>query len=760
MNGFFKTSLFQATFFAGLAIILGLSLSYIVFNLSTKIKENTYYLVDDHIPILNSTNQIIETLIAQERNVYEYFTTQNNAMFVSKQNTFNNVIKTEYQFITQQEAFKNQKSLISESQDKTELLYKEFHQVVENREQYDPNIYWDTLRALLVKISLTKKDMLVILQDIKKTNQESISQAKKATYQQVAKSHQIVIFYSICIVILGALIAWYIRQSIVNNAKMNRLALFPHRNPNPIVSINSQGNIAFTNPAYKQLLIKLEYTYEDVYKILPQNFSSICQQLNKDKLQFINVEQSVKNLVLQYNINYLQDISAYDIHIVDITERKLAENKVQKLAFYQQTTHLPNQYKLYEDLKTRISQNKEFTLGIFSIRDFNKIVMAYGVEVSENLVQQFCTKLQKKFNHELYLYQLNESQFSLICKEKNNVIALQLIAEKIISIAEKPLTTLYGDFFIELNFGFSLYPDHGENRNSLIKNAHSALSISVADQHRYFSLFNNQVELDLAHNITIIDNLRNAIANNELFLVFQPQLHLTTQKITGIETLVRWKHQGKLISPVEFIPLAEQSGLIVPIGQWILEQACLFAKKLVLQGHNDIVVAVNISPRQFSHPDFLASVIQTLEKTQLDAKNLELEITEGVFMHNEEVTLCVLNKLKKNGIQLSIDDFGTGYSSLSYLKRFPINKLKIDQSFIRDCHNNNEDKSIVTTIVALGKNLNLTLIAEGVEELVHVDFLKEIHCDEIQGYWYSRPLEKDALITFMAHQLTQNSERL
>ena len=173
-------------------------------------------------------------------------------------------------------------------------------------------------------------------------------------------------------------------------------------------------------------------------------------------------------------------------------------------------------------------------------------------------------------------------------------------------------------------------------------------------------------------------------------------------------------------------------------------------------GHADIVVAVNVSPRQFSHPDFLKLVLQTLKDTKLNAKNLELEITEGVFMHNEEMTLCVLNQLKKNGIQLSIDDFGTGYSSLSYLKRFPIDKLKIDQSFVKNCHTNDEDKAIISTIVALGKNLNLTIIAEGVEELAHVDFLKSIHCDEIQGYWYSKPLEQDRLIAFMANAAIEN----
>ena len=598
--------------------------------------------------------------------------------------------------------------------------------------------------------------MTPVLAAIKMSTQQNVINAKNATHQQVAKSHTVVALYSFSIILLGALIAWYIRQSIVNNAKMNRLALFPHRNPNPILSINNKGNIVFSNPACEALLLQLDYTNKEINKLLPQNYSTLCQKINKRKLQSISVEQTIKKYVLQYNINYLPDIDAYDIHIIDITERKIAEEKVRRLAFYHQVTNLPNQYKLNDDLVSEITRQKEFSLGVFSIRNFNKLVTAYGVEVSNVLVDKFCDHLKTTLPDELLLYHLNENQFALIYRGKNDELSLQLIAKKIIYIAEKPLITLYGEFFIELDFGFCLYPTHGEDKNRLIKNAFSALSVAHANQHEYFSLFCTEVEYEIFRNTNMIDDLRNAVVKNELFLVFQPQLNLAQQEITGIETLVRWKREGSIISPAEFIPLAEQSGLIVPIGQWILEQACRFTKELVSLGHADIVVAVNVSPRQFSHPDFLKLVLQTLKDTKLNAKNLELEITEGVFMHNEEMTLCVLNQLKKNGIQLSIDDFGTGYSSLSYLKRFPIDKLKIDQSFVKNCHTNDEDKAIISTIVALGKNLNLTIIAEGVEELAHVDFLKSIHCDEIQGYWYSKPLEQDRLIAFMANAAIEN----
>tara|TARA_R110000803_G_scaffold68646_2_gene130579 strand:+ start:28140 stop:30416 length:2277 start_codon:yes stop_codon:yes gene_type:complete len=756
MNGFLKPYLFRATLFSGLALILGLSLSYIVYKSSTKVEKNTFELVNNYIPILNSTGQIIEILMAQERNIYEYFVTQNNSLFLAKQNEFNQTLAAQYLLITQQGAFANESTLLFKSQKQITALFENFHSTIQNRNRYNENDYWDELRIILAEISATRREMTPVLAAIKMSTQQNVINAKNATHQQVAKSHTVVALYSFSIILLGALIAWYIRQSIVNNAKMNRLALFPHRNPNPILSINNKGNIVFSNPACEALLLQLDYTNKEINKLLPQNYSTLCQKINKRKLQSISVEQTIKKYVLQYNINYLPDIDAYDIHIIDITERKIAEEKVRRLAFYHQVTNLPNQYKLNDDLVSEITRQKEFSLGVFSIRNFNKLVTAYGVEVSNVLVDKFCDHLKTTLPDELLLYHLNENQFALIYRGKNDELSLQLIAKKIIYIAEKPLITLYGEFFIELDFGFCLYPTHGEDKNRLIKNAFSALSVAHANQHEYFSLFCTEVEYEIFRNTNMIDDLRNAVVKNELFLVFQPQLNLAQQEITGIETLVRWKREGSIISPAEFIPLAEQSGLIVPIGQWILEQACRFTKELVSLGHADIVVAVNVSPRQFSHPDFLKLVLQTLKDTKLNAKNLELEITEGVFMHNEEMTLCVLNQLKKNGIQLSIDDFGTGYSSLSYLKRFPIDKLKIDQSFVKNCHTNDEDKAIISTIVALGKNLNLTIIAEGVEELAHVDFLKSIHCDEIQGYWYSKPLEQDRLIAFMANAAIEN----
>jgi EAL domain-containing protein (putative c-di-GMP-specific phosphodiesterase class I) len=367
-------------------------------------------------------------------------------------------------------------------------------------------------------------------------------------------------------------------------------------------------------------------------------------------------------------------------------------------------------------------------------------------------VQVLTNNINKVLPENVGFYQTGDSHFGVLCRHSNNSLALQKLTKVINNVAEQVLITEFGEFFIDLDFGYACFPTHGKNSNVLIKSAHSALAVAVENEHDNFCLYQANFSEIRQKNSELLSQLRHAVERKELFLVFQPQLDITQNKITGIETLVRWQQNGDIISPVDFIPLAEQSGLIIPIGQWILEQACLFAKTLINLGYDDIVVAVNVSPRQFTHPQFCHMVHEVLTSAQLPPKYLELEITEGVFMHNEENTLAVLQQLKSSGLQLSIDDFGTGYSSLSYLKRFPIDKLKIDQSFIRGCHHNDEDKALIATIVSLGKSLNLSLIAEGVEEQSHVDYLASVGCDEIQGYWFSRPILGDDLITLLAER--------
>jgi len=747
MNSIVKPYLFRASLVASLALILGLSLAVLVYSSSQKVKENAAELVEQRIPILTSVNQLIADLSEQERNIYEYYRSQNGDVFEQVHKEIQVKFNEHSQILHEQAYLSDEDEIIVAKQAEINRLAEKFHQVMES--DYYGDEYWNDLRALLAEISTVRRELLPALLKVEKITKQAVDEAHHATLTQMDFTHNIVTFYGIAIVMLAGLIAWYIRQYILTNAKNTRLALFTHRNPNPILSVNNLGELVFSNPACDKLLLSQRISKEETEKLLPSNFLEIRQRLTECHESTLTLEQALGERILQVSIHWLKELDAYDIHIMDITVQKKAEQKVKHLAFYQPLTNLPNQYKLNDDIDLSIANKETFSLGVFAVRDFNQLISSVGVEATSLLVTTLANNVKEQLELGVILYQLNDSQFALISRHQINEIALENLTYSILQIAQRSIVTCYGEFFIELDFGFCLSPDHSIERASLLKHAHAALAEAEADEHQHFSMFKESYAHKIEHGANLIDKLRHVLEKDELFLVYQPQLHLITKEITGIETLVRWKHGDEIISPVDFIPLAERSGLIVPIGQWILNQACVFAKKIVDTGYNDIVVAVNVSPRQFSHPSFSATVHQALERSGLLPQNLELEITEGVFMHNETATLEVLHELKSLGISLSIDDFGTGYSSLSYLKRLPIDKLKIDQSFIRDCHNNEEDRVIVKTIIELGKSLGLSLIAEGVEEEVHVEFLKSQQCDEIQGYWYSRPLEAPQLLEFI-----------
>jgi EAL domain-containing protein (putative c-di-GMP-specific phosphodiesterase class I)/GGDEF domain-containing protein len=601
-------------------------------------------------------------------------------------------------------------------------------------------------------VSALRIELLPTLKLIEQQTKQTVDEGHKTTLTQMSISHWLVIIYGIAIVLLGGVIAWYLRQYILTQAKNTRLALFSHRNPNPILSIDNLGELAFANPSSYALLKSIGLTDGQVKDLLPKNFSVLQQQLRSENISNMVVESVINEHVLQTSIYWHEAIDAFDIHIKDITDGKRAEQQLNQLAFYHQDTQLPNQYQFTRDIDDLIQEASDFSLSILAIRAFEEQLSTFGAETTKAIVQVLTNNINKVLPENVGFYQTGDSHFGVLCRHSNNLLALQRLTKEINNVAEQVLITKFGEFFIDLDFGYACFPTHGKNSNVLIKSAHSALAVAVENEHDNFCLYQANFSEIRQKNSELLSQLRHAVERKELFLVFQPQLDITKNKITGIETLVRWQQNGDIISPVDFIPLAEQSGLIIPIGQWILEQACLFAKKLINLGYDDIVVAVNVSPRQFTHPQFCHMVHEVLTSAQLPPKYLELEITEGVFMHNEENTLAVLQQLKSSGLQLSIDDFGTGYSSLSYLKRFPIDKLKIDQSFIRGCHHNDEDKALIATIVSLGKSLNLSLIAEGVEEQSHVDYLASVGCDEIQGYWFSRPILGDDLITLLAER--------
>jgi diguanylate cyclase (GGDEF)-like protein/PAS domain S-box-containing protein len=431
--------------------------------------------------------------------------------------------------------------------------------------------------------------------------------------------------------------------------------------------------------------------------------------------------------------------------LVDITDRKLAEEKIQYLAYFDSLTGLPNRRLLKDRLDkalARARRRHEKVAVVFLDFDRFKVINdSLGHSIGDQLLQEIARRLTKWAREEDTVARVGGDEFLI------GMVGLKDVSDAV--VATKRMERSISDEFIiqgrslsvSCSIGISVFPEHGEDAESLIKNADAAM-YSAKESGRHTSrVFSETMNTQVVERLTIENGLRLALENKELHLVYQPQMDLLTGKVIGLEALLRWEHpEMGSVSPDRFIKVAEQTGLIIPIGEWVLRTACSQAKKWQDEGFPALPVAVNVSALQFRQDGFCNLAATVLADTGLDPRYLELEITESVLLSDVEVVSSVLQGLKEMGVKLAIDDFGTGYSSLSNLRQFPFSKLKIDRSFIQDVAVSCDDAAITAAVISMGRSLNLRVIAEGVEDETQMAFLRKHRCDEIQGYYFSRPL--------------------
>jgi EAL domain-containing protein (putative c-di-GMP-specific phosphodiesterase class I) len=339
---------------------------------------------------------------------------------------------------------------------------------------------------------------------------------------------------------------------------------------------------------------------------------------------------------------------------------------------------------------------------------------------------------------------LGGDEFILLIEDFQEIKQLETIAHKILSTVIKPMVLLGEECRVTASIGISVFPKDGQEEQSLMKNADIAMYFAKEEGKNNFQFYSENIHAMSSARLAIETNLRYAIERNELYLNYQAQLDFKTDEITGVEALLRWnsKYLG-MVTPAQFIPIAEETGMIVPIGRWVLKTACAQNVAWQKQGLPPVSMAVNLSLRQLTDESFLLDIKEILKETGMAANFLELEITESMVMHNPERLIPILTKIKAMGIRLAIDDFGTGYSSLSQLRNFPIDSIKVDRSFIRNLPQDMDNKAITEAIITMGRSLNLTVVAEGVETKEQEDFLRQKVCDEMQGFYFSKPIEPD-----------------
>lgn len=433
----------------------------------------------------------------------------------------------------------------------------------------------------------------------------------------------------------------------------------------------------------------------------------------------------------------------------DITERKRGDEQVRYMAYYDDMTGLPNRRMFRDNLNERLSISKSIgqKVAVFylDIDRFKLVNDSFGYDYGNMLLLQLAERFTRCVTDNDYLARTEGDEFAFFytnVADSNDVIAV--IAE-INRVLEKPFLLEQYELHITASIGVAISSDDADDADILMKYADIALARAKEKGRNDFQIFNTDMKSVSINRLKLESELRRAIVGDEFVLYYQPQVDIETGSIVGVEALIRWDHPEKgLISPNYFIPFAEESGLIVPIGEWVLRAACKQNKAWQNQGYTMMPISVNLSMRQFFQHNLKGKIRHVLEQTGLDPQYLELEITESMTMDVDHAIQSLL-ELKELGVNVSIDDFGTGYSSLYYLKKFPIDKLKIDRSFVRDIMVDPNDAAIVATIIAMTHHLNLKVIAEGVETEDQLHFLHQNRCNEVQGYWFSPPVSADEL---------------
>lgn len=541
--------------------------------------------------------------------------------------------------------------------------------------------------------------------------------------------------------------------------QIRKLSMAVEQSANSVVITNLEGVIEYVNPAFCDTT---GYTAEEAVgqhtRILKsgETPAEVYQKLWTDLLaghdwhgEFNNRKKNGDNYWCIESISPIKTPDGRITHFVavaeDVSERSYAASTIKHLAYYDPLTHLPNRTLFRDRLLHAVASARFNSDGVallhLDVDRFKAINDSLGHEAGNQLLQEVAQRLASCLGHEDTLARLGDDEFAVILVHIGQSERALTVAEHILDTIRTPFSMRGHEIFLTVSIGVSLFPADGDDPDVLIKNAGIALQRAKEGGRDNFQFFTADMNTLMLERLKLEADLHHALERGEFLLHYQPQVNLETGEVGGMEALIRWQSKDNgLISPADFIPLAEETGLIVPIGDWVIRAACAQLKSWHDAGLPLLPVAINLSARQFRQKDLAQRIAAILAETGLEARWLELEITETTVMHHSEESIVTLRALHDMGVRISVDDFGTGYSSLSYLKRFPIQMLKVDQSFVRDITTDPDDAAIVAAVASLAHNLGLKVIAEGVETPEQLMLLRALRCNSFQGFHFSRPL--------------------
>ena len=563
-----------------------------------------------------------------------------------------------------------------------------------------------------------------------------------------------------------------LEQKIIELTRMDRamfkLSMAVEQTPNSIIITDLAANIEYVNATFTKVT---GYSQEEVLgkntrllqsgKEARKTYTDLWAHLTRGESwrgEFINKRRDGSLYTELAQISPVKDaqgvITNYLSIQTDISEYKDAEARIEQLAHYDQLTGLPNRDMLAERFRLVLSQaqrnHEQMALMFLDLDRFKNINDTLGHALGDQLLMAVTRRIKHALRDEDTLSRLGGDEFIVILPDSDADGAAH-VASKLIEVISQPCLLGEHELIVTPSIGIAIYPHDGQDFETLSKMADTAMYRVKQAGRNGFRFFTAEMQVHSARTLQLAVALRHALARKELSLQYQPQVSMRDGHVVGAEALLRWTHpELGTISPAEFIPIAEDSGLILAIGEWVLRTAALQLKGWMDGGFAPMVMAVNLSAVQFRHANLPERVTQILDEVGLPHAFLELELTEAVAMDDPQAAIAVMDQLHERGIRMSIDDFGTGYSSLSYLKKFKVYKLKIDQTFVRDITEDPDDKAIVTAIINMASSLGMQTIAEGVETASQLAFLRLQGCNEAQGYYFSRPLTAEQFEAFIA----------
>jgi len=562
-----------------------------------------------------------------------------------------------------------------------------------------------------------------------------------------------------------------ITERKLHDVQIGKLSSVMEQTADIIIVTDTTGKIEYVNPSFEKIT---GYTYKEAINNTPHLLASGKHKpaFYKHLWDTITTGNSYSNIFInrrkdgslfyeEKTITPIKDHAGTITHFVstgkDISEHIQMQEGLQHMTHHDALTDLPNRNLFLDRLQqalTRARWHNRLVAVIFLDLDrFKNINDTLGHTVGDQLLLQLSERLSNSVRDGDTIGRFGSDEFAILMDDIDSDKHMSSLAKKLLDTLAQPFKIKKQELFVTASIGVSIYPNDGEDAETLLRNADIAMYRAKELGKNNYQFYSDNLSAQVFERLTLENHLRRAVEQNEFILYYQPQLDARKQRIIGVESLLRWHHPDLgLVSPNNFIPHLEETGLIEQVGDWLLETACRQSREWHDAGWSYLHMSVNISGRQFNNPNFISSVHNIISTTNINPEFLELEITESMLMRNASATINALHSLSELGVRFAIDDFGTGYSSLSYLRRFPIDTIKIDRSFIHDVTDNPDDAAIASAIIVMAQSLSLNVIAEGVENQEQMDFLSSRNCHYLQGNFFSRPLPADELTQLLEKQ--------